>query len=117
MKNAFALVEVLIVVAILGILAAVVIPNVSGFLRTGNLAAANSEAAAVKTAAAAEYAETGSWEASSSGFYAAGYLDRAPEETYTFSTTTGLITGVSSSGKWVSAGFSFSTGNQTWYVP
>jgi type II secretory pathway pseudopilin PulG len=51
----------LIVVAILGILAAVIIPNVAGFMVTGRLNAANTEVENVKTGTLAYYAEYGAW--------------------------------------------------------
>jgi type II secretory pathway pseudopilin PulG len=53
------LIELLIVVAILGILAAVIIPNVSTFINTGKLNAARTEAENVKTAALAYMADYG----------------------------------------------------------
>ncbi len=110
-QKGFTLIELLIVVAILGILAAVVLPNVSGFLSTGNLAAANSEVAAVKTASAAYYAGGGTFP-STSGAYTA-YLDRAPKATYGF-TTVGMVS--TAAGYWDAApnNFIFSTTNQTW---
>jgi prepilin-type N-terminal cleavage/methylation domain-containing protein len=65
-QKGFTLIELLIVVAILGIIAAVVIPNISGFMITGELSAANSEAEQVKTAALAYFGEHGVWPDTSS---------------------------------------------------
>ena len=60
-EKGFTLIELLIVIAILGILAAVVVPNLAGFIGAGNAAAANQEVANVETAAMAYYAENGDW--------------------------------------------------------
>ena len=64
-EKGFTIIELLIVIAILGIIAAVVIPNISGFMTSGQLAAANTEAEHVKTASLAFCSEYGVWPATS----------------------------------------------------
>jgi type IV pilus assembly protein PilA len=95
----FTLIEILVIIAILGIIAAIVIPNVTGFTTTGTLNAANTEAENVKTASMAYYAEYGTW----TGVTPTGtppdttsyeaYLTGTPKARYNF-TGTGLIDGV-----------------------
>jgi prepilin-type N-terminal cleavage/methylation domain-containing protein len=60
-EKGFTLIELLIVVAILAIIAAVVIPNIAGFMITGQLSAANTEAEQVKTGTLGYFGEYGYW--------------------------------------------------------
>ena len=113
-EKGFTFIELVIVAAILGIIALVIVPNVTGFLRTGNIAAANSEANAVRTAGDASYANNGVWPNDSSNLATDNLLDREPEEIYSLDTTNGKISGTTSSGKWVEAGLSFNTTAQQW---
>ncbi len=58
-QKGFTLMELLIVVAILGVLAAVVIPRFTGLIGTGEAAAADTEYEVVQTAMVAAMAEAG----------------------------------------------------------
>ena len=67
-EKGFTLLELLIVVAILGILAAVIVPNLATFIGTGQVAAANTEVAYCETAALGYYADNdGDWPTSANG--------------------------------------------------
>jgi type IV pilus assembly protein PilA len=91
-EKGFTLIELLIVVAILGILAAVIIPNVTSFMKTGTLNAANTEKENVKTAALAYYAEQDppTWPGDSDDL--AGYIVGTLKALYTFDPDSGIIT-------------------------
>jgi Tfp pilus assembly protein PilE len=81
----------LIVIAILGILAVVVVPNVSGFLVSGKIAGANSELATVHVANEAYAAEHGGNYATSSDLLT-DFFTGSIKAKYTFNATDGKIT-------------------------
>jgi type IV pilus assembly protein PilA len=115
-EKGFTLIELLIVVAILGILAAVVVPNLAGFIGAGSAAAANQEVANVETAAMAYYAEQGTWPGNSDSLYTApyDYLSDAPiYGLYTFNSY-GKVDQVTELAKATSAGLNWNGPNHLW---
>jgi len=97
-EKGFTLIELLIVVAILGIIAAVVIPNLGAFMITGKLSAANSEVENVKTASLAYYAENEKWPTDSSQL--TGFLAGNVTSLYGFDTSYGWV--LNATGGWAS---------------
>ena len=85
-QKGLTLIELLIVIAILGIIAAVIIPNIAGFMVSGRIAAANDELANVRTAALGYYAGVGNntWPADSDTLASTGYLSGTLKAAYTF---------------------------------
>jgi len=110
-EKGFTLFEVLVVVAILGMIAAVAVPNVVRFVTDSTLKAANTEALNVKSAAIAYYGAHGAdtWPVTSAdlGDYLAGTI----QATYTFDSN-GSIS-VADPGGW-GAGIIWDAASQTW---
>lgn len=96
-EKGFTLVELLIVIAIVGILAAVIIPNVGTFMGMGTVTAANSEAENVQTAALAYYGDYNDWPASTMSANFTNYIAGTLKAEYYFNDY-GLIYAVSSPG-------------------
>ena len=97
-QKGFTLIELLIVVAIIGILAAVIIPNVMTFMTTGRLNAARTEAENMKTAALAYFADHSSWPPPDGGngvpaIVTGQYIQKSPIGTYSWNNSTGTMTG------------------------
>ena len=90
-QKGLTLIELLIVIAILGIIAAVIIPNIAGFLTSGNVAAANTEAENIKTASLGYFANYTEWPSDSANLTATGYLSGVLGADYTFDPDYGWI--------------------------
>ena len=103
------LIELLIVIAILGIIAAVIIPNIGTFMTMGTVAAANGEAENVKTAALAYYGDYGKWPDSTISTNFSDYIAGTLRAEYHFNDH-GFIDGVGNPGEDPSAGGTKSSG-------
>jgi len=90
-EKGFTLIELLIVIAILGIIAAIVVPDVAAFMTFGTLNAAQTEVENVKTAAVGFRADYGVWPGDSDalGLFLEGGTD-ALKATYQFGGDAGI---------------------------
>ena len=113
-EKGFTLIELLIVIAILGIIAAIVIPDVTGFMTTGTLNAANTEARNVQTAVTGYLSENNAeWPDSSDdlGDFLEGGTANL-KATYTFGGDAGIEDATPTIGGWENITWNATT--QTW---
>jgi len=113
-EKGFTLIELLIVIAVLGALAAVVVPNVGSFLGSANRAAANTEAQNVKTAAMSFLADNGAFPGTSANLTPT-YISQDPSGLYTFDTdSTWILTATDQAGSGITDNLNWDCLEQEW---
>lgn len=90
-ESGFSLIELLIVIVVLGVLGGIVVFGVGTFRSDSELAACKAEKKTVEVAAQAWRAKNGSWPADVTALVSSNYLEKAPTNTFTLSST-GLVT-------------------------
>jgi type II secretory pathway pseudopilin PulG len=91
-RKDFDAVEILLVIAIIGVVAAVIITSGLRFLETTTVRAARAELGNVKTAALAYYGQNGGWPADSRALMP--WIGGTSKAIYVFDDATGLVTAV-----------------------
>ncbi len=95
-ESGFTLVELLVVIVILGILAAVAVFAVGGVTDRGRQSACRADVRSVETASEAHYAKNGSYAATIAAIVTAGFLKSAPGSAngyvISYNSTGGVVT-------------------------
>jgi prepilin-type N-terminal cleavage/methylation domain-containing protein len=93
-EKGFTLLELLVVVLILAVIAAIIVPNVSSFVRAGNEVAANTEVQNLRTAAIAYRVDKDTWPARTDTAEFRSYYVPADYLRAVYLISNGLITGI-----------------------
>jgi len=112
----FTLVELLLMVAVVGILAGVLVPRISEFHATAEVAGANQEVSHIEEAAMAYYGNNSlSWPLDADTLFTQGYLSKEPVVDYGFDAY-GRVT-VPPNTTWGTSGLVWSADEHLWQKP
>jgi type II secretory pathway pseudopilin PulG len=115
-QTGFTLVEVLLMVAVVGILAGALVPRISEFQAAAEVAVANQEVSHIEKAAMAYYGDKSlSWPLDSDTLFTQGYLSKEPVVGYGFDPY-GRVT-VTPDTTWGISGLVWSADEHLWQKP